>query len=356
MIDIALKAQTGGHTTDVAFTVGGGVTALIGPSGAGKSTLARLIAGLLAPAGGHVHIGGTSLYDSGTGTNVPAHRRGIGLVPQDSALFPHLSVRRNIAFGCRVPDSEVTRLTDAAGITVLMDRMPHTLSGGEARRVAIVRALVAAPKLLILDEPLTGLDPVRRRDLMALIRAGARLSGVPVILITHEIEAMLFAADEAVLMAPGKSVTFGAIEAVLAHPETARLLAIDDAGSLIEATVTGREDGLIHCGFGDQTLLLPDEGEPAGARLRLRVLARDVALSKARIQDISILNQLPCTVVDAMARAGGFEISLDTGAGVLLRSRITARSHTGLALKAGDTVHALVKAVAVKEMLVETGL
>ncbi|WP_425531555.1 TOBE domain-containing protein [Kordiimonas marina] len=200
---------------------------------------------------------------------------------------------------------------------------------------------------------MTGLDPVRRRDLMTLIRTSARLSGVPVILITHQIEEMLFAADDAVLMAPARTVTSGPIETVLAHAETARLLNIDDAGSLIEATVGGRQDGLISCCNGNTSLMLPDDGEPEGCRLRLRVLGRDVALSKHALEDVSILNQIECRIAGVTERPSGYDIALETADGVQLKSRITMRSYKALNLKEGDTVFALIKAVAVKEMLVE---
>ena len=353
-IDIRWRARHGAG--QAAFSLGPGVTALIGPSGAGKTTLARMIAGLATPVSGSITTDRRTLFDKNAAKCLPPEARQIGYVPQDSALFPHMDVRANIDFGARASKRDIDGYIEAAGIAELLERQPHTLSGGEARRVAIVRALAAAPALLILDEPMTGLDPKRRRDLMRLVRTAARAAGIPVLLITHQVEEMLSCADHAVLMKNSVTVVAGPIESVLEHPETAALLDIDDAGALLSVTVGKRAHGLIEAALGDTNIFLPDDGEPVGASLRLRILARDVAIALARPSGLSIVNQIECTLDAIRKNGGGYALSLSPrGAGQTLISRITEKSFHDLALEEGMTVFALVKAVAVKELQLESG-
>jgi len=331
-----------------------GVTALIGPSGAGKTTLARILCGIKTDATGFISFGGKTLLQTTRRPTVFKRSRDIGLVMQDPALFPTMTVKDNIMLSCKLSAGELDKLLSITGTAGLLGRMPANLSGGEARRVAIVRAMAAKPALLILDEPMNGLDPKRRREIMALIRTLAHTSSTPVLLITHQLEEMLFAADQALLIEAGTILVAGPVEDVLVAPETQRLLGIDDAGSLVNAVVSGREDGLLVADISGELLYIADDGEPDGASLRLRILARDIALAPTKLDGISVLNQLEAKITHIDNTQSDVLITLRLAkTGLTLQSRITRKSCTAMGLKVDDTLYCLIKAVAVKELLSE---
>lgn len=348
--NIHLKWEMDGQFCKAAFQLAAkGVTALIGPSGAGKTSLARLLAGLDTASNGYIKQGAITLFDSNTGFNMPAHQRGIALVAQENALIPTLSVTQNIKLTCCLAKQPLSELIATAEITPLLNRRIGTLSGGEARRVAIVRALASNPKLLILDEPMTGLDPKRRQSMLAHIKKLAAQTKTPVLLITHYLEDMLLAADDALLMADGNILQAGKMEHVLAHPLTAENLGIDDAGSLLLATVSERKDGLLIADLGDESLLIPDDGEETDTKLHLRILARDVGLSASTHKDMSILNQLKVTVTGLTERDNDIIVQLKLKAsGQILSSRISRLSAKRMNVTVGAELYALIKAVAVK--------
>lgn len=187
-LDVAYAYPTG-FAVEVAFATDAGVTALVGPSGSGKSTLLQLIAGLLAPDRGRIAAGGEVLVDTGSRTWVPARDRAVGVVFQDSLLFPHLDVRANLTYGSRrrpVRSVAFERVVEVLGVGELLDRYPATLSGGEARRVAIGRALLRGPRLLLLDEPWAGLDDARRDRVIALVESVIAEWEIPTLLVSHD--------------------------------------------------------------------------------------------------------------------------------------------------------------------------
>jgi|GEM_PF-179518 len=354
ILQVDISWRMNGKSARAQFDLQSGVTALVGPSGAGKTTLARILCGLEEGASGSILLDDKALFHRGKSVNEPAHRRAIGLVMQENALFPTMTVSDNIALGSVMTDAELLPIIEVTGITKLMHRMPETLSGGEARRVSIARAVAAKPRLLILDEPMSGLDPKRRKKIMTLIRQIAGVTGTPILMITHQIEEMLHVADHALLMQDGQIVFRGSIEDVLSARETTDALGVNDAGCVLTATVTGREHGLLKTDTGGDTLYIADDKEPNGAKLRLRILAQDVALSLEPLRGVSIVNQLPGTITSIEMRASDDLVTIAlAGSGSALRSKITKRSTALLALKAGTQVHCLVKAVAVKEMLAE---
>lgn len=178
-----------GPDTEVAvrFSSGAGLTALFGPSGAGKSSVLAMVAGLIRPDAGHVRVGGETLF--GEGVNVPADRRAAGYVFQDARLFPHYRVRGNLLYGARRAGGVsmgLDEIADFLGIAHLLDRWPRTLSGGEAQRVAIGRALLSGPRFLLMDEPLASLDVARRQEIMALIERVRDELGLPILYVSHD--------------------------------------------------------------------------------------------------------------------------------------------------------------------------
>lgn len=185
--DVAVSLARGDADGDFAgdFVVrGGGVTALVGPSGSGKTSVLLAIAGLVRPSAGHIRVGGRLLFDAAAGIDVPVRERRLGLVFQDNRLFPHLSVRANLGYARAATPAKIAAMADRLGIAGLLDRWPRHLSGGEARRVALGRALLAKPAALLLDEPLAHLDPARAAALLELIAEASQ--GVPLLHVTHD--------------------------------------------------------------------------------------------------------------------------------------------------------------------------
>jgi molybdate transport system ATP-binding protein len=328
---------------NTSITVNKGVTALIGPSGAGKSTLARVLAGL------HDSCGDITLNGEAINHLTPAERD-IGLVMQEPTLFPTMTVIDNIMLANKLAQDELQKLMAMTDVQHIATKAVTKLSGGEARRVAVVRALAAKPKLLILDEPMNGLDPRRRKNMILLIRKISQLSETPIILITHQIEEMLGAADQAILINEGFILRQGPVSDVLAAPETGKYLGINDPGCLITAEVTGRQDDLLVANIGGQSLYLSDDGEPLGSHVRLRILARDIALSKQTLKDVSVLNQLQATISEINETEDTAIVTLQLN-GCHLKSRITKKSLKDMQLSSGMSIHLLIKAVAVKELM-----
>jgi len=348
-IDISWRQQ--GLKCRAAFDLPEGVTALIGPSGAGKTSLARMIAGLDTPISGTIRFKDNVLFNSQRNRNIRTSERNIGLVMQQAALFPHLTVEQNILFSSRATHESVADATHLLDISSLLNRDTTTLSGGETKRVAIARAIAATPTLLILDEPMNGLDPKARAVLLPMIKKLAHSSGVPVLMITHHLEDMLRVADYAVLMRPREVVTHGSLEQVLAAPECNDLLGIADAGQLLTATVTDRRDDLLRADLGGDILYLPDMGENVGSKAILRIFASDISIAKSRVEDVSIINQLEAgiTHIEQAGNQATLTLKLAKG-GAVLTSRLTTQSVSRLGLKAGDLVFALIKAVSVKDI------
>lgn len=186
--DLDLTKRLGGAGIACRIAAGEGLTVLFGPSGAGKTSILNMVAGLVEPDAGHVRVGGETLFDAGAGIDVPVAERRAGYVFQEPRLFPHLRVRANLLYGWREGALDVDETIALLGIAHLLDRWPRTLSGGEARRVAIGRALLSNPRFLLLDEPLSSLDRARREEIMALIERLRDTAGLPILMVTHDRE------------------------------------------------------------------------------------------------------------------------------------------------------------------------
>ena len=336
---------------DIALPVRG-ITALFGPSGAGKTSCLRAIAGLDRGSNGTVSLGHEVWQDSAQRLFVPSHRRRLGYVTQEANLFVHRSVSGNLDYGYRRAGrpKHIDRdaLIDQFGLRPLLGRRVDALSGGERQRVAIVRALLSDPSLLLFDEPLSALDTTARSDLLGQLETLHAALAVPMIYVSHAIDEVARLADHLVLLDAGRVVAQGPLQATLTRLDLPAALA-EAVGAVIEGTVVGHDahDHLTELAFTGGTLLIPRRGDVVGQRLRCRIGARDVVLTHERQSGSSALNQLRARVV-AMAGADHPSqclVQLDAGGSVLL-ARITQRSWHALALAPGSEVWAQVKAVA----------
>ncbi len=330
-----------------------GITALYGRSGAGKTSIVNMIAGLLRPDRGRVAIDGRCLYDAAAGIDLAPERRRIGYVFQEPRLFPHLSVRGNLTYGRRfAPKGErfvgLDQVIGLLGLDGLVERRPVTLSGGERQRVAIGRALLAAPRLLLMDEPLASLDAARRGEILPYIERLRDELGLAIVYVSHVTEEVVRLADTLVLLSDGAVAAVGPVEDIMSRLDLRPLTGRWEAGAVIEAKVAGhdRRFGLSRLDFGAGRLMVPRVELPIGAAVRVRIRARDVTIALERPQDTSVLNQLPGRVVEIGAPDGPL-VDLRLDVGTPLWARITARSLHELGLQVGTPVYALIKAIAI---------
>ena len=353
-LSVALRHRFADTEIDVAFEVPTpGVTALFGPSGAGKSTVIKTIAGLLRPAQSRVVHEGEVLADSGAGIWVRPERRRIGLVFQEARLFPHMSVAGNLRFGlrrapgARIGFDEVVALLDLGR---LMARRPHSLSGGERQRVAIGRALLAQPRLLLMDEPLASLDAPRKAEILPFLARLDTVLRVPILYVTHALEEVGRLADSLVLITDGRVVAAGPLSEIAGRADLP-LAQRDDAAAMLTAVV-GAHDGARGLtrltAAGAEWWVRLVEAEP-GRQLRIRIPAREVILARQAPEAISVHNVIAGTTLrvasDPPRRAALVEIALPAGR---LLARVTPDAVLRLGLAPGEPVLALVKSVAIE--------
>jgi molybdate transport system ATP-binding protein len=358
MIEARLRLPRDGFTLDVALSLPErGVSALFGPSGCGKTTVLRALAGL-ERAAGRVALGSEVWQDDAAGAFVPTHRRALGYVIQDAALFPHLDVQRNLDYGRRrIPPAlrriEPEQIVGLLGIAHLMRRRPDTLSGGERQRVAIARALATSPRLLLMDEPLAALDAQRKAEVLPYLdRLHAELA-IPIVYVSHAVDEVARLAHHLVLLDRGRVVAAGPLADMMARLDlpTARG---EGAGVVLDAVVAERDApwqlARLQVGDGDFGLWARDQGLPVGSAVRVRVLARDVSLTRAPQTGTSIGNQLAGTV-EAIADDEHAALALvRVRVGVVpVVARLTRRSAFALQLAPGQPIWAHVKTVALME-------
>ncbi len=348
---VALSHTYPGFTLDVTFEVNARVTALFGPSGSGKSTIINAVAGLLRPDAGQIKAGAHVLTDTNHRINVPPHLRRVGYVFQDARLFPHLTVQQNLAFGgWFAPKSNVSfgEVVAMLGLNPLLTRRPGTLSGGERQRVAIGRALLANPQILLMDEPLAALDEGRKAEILPYLEHLRDRAEMPILYVSHSVAEVARLASSVIMLQAGKILRSGTVAEVFSDPSLVTSLGVRDAGSVIEAVVAAQDDdGLTRLETSAGPIWLPRVSASIGTRIRIRIAAQDVMLALARPQGMSALNILPATVAALRSGDGpGAIVQLQVGKDLLL-ARITRRSATTLGLAVGKEIFAVLKSVAV---------
>lgn len=360
-MEVDLQHDFGGFTLDARFEVPGGLTVLYGRSGAGKTAIINAVAGVQKVDRGRVAVGGRVLLDTARGVNLPPHKRRLGYIFQEARLFPHLSVAQNLRYGrwfapraVRAARAEMGHVVEMLGIGHLLARRPGALSGGEKQRVAIGRALLAAPELILADEPLAALDAERKSEILPYFERLREEVKVPILYVSHAASEVARLATSVVAVAAGRVVAQGPAAQVLGDPGVSPAGA-REAGAMIAAKVLRRHaDGLAELAAGEARLLLPDQGLAVGRAVRVRIAAHDVILSRGRPAGLSALNILPGRVAELrQGRGPGALVAVDSAAGRIL-ARVTQRSVAALGLAPGVDVFAVIKSVAVAPVDVGT--
>jgi molybdate transport system ATP-binding protein len=354
MLDVDIGVRRGAFALQAAFRSDAPIVALFGRSGSGKSTIVNAIAGIVAPERGRIVIGERVLYDSERGIDLPPENRRVGFVFQDALLFPHLDVRANLAYGERLTPAaerfvDHERVIALLGIGSLMERRPANLSGGEKQRVAIGRALLASPRILLLDEPLASLDGARKGEILAYIEVLRDELRLPMVYVSHAIEEVTRLADRVVVIADGVVIGEGDTTDALSRPEIGALTGRAEEGAVIDARIASHDArfGLSTLTFDGGELVVPNVVAPPGETVRVRIRARDVSLSLQDPGRISIQNVLEARVVSMGGEVGAIiDVALRVGP-TLLVARITRKAASDLGIAPGMTVHALVKAVSI---------
>jgi molybdate transport system ATP-binding protein len=361
-LKVAVEKRLGSFLLDVAFDAPTpGIVALFGPSGCGKSTTINIIAGLLVPDHGEISLGEDVLLDTRRKIAIAAERRGIGYVFQDARLFPHLNVASNLRYAQRrarrAPYVSLERVLAMLDLEPLLSRRVHRLSGGERQRVALGRALLSQPRLLLLDEPLAALDRDRREEVLPYLETLRDQLSIPMIYVSHQFDEVLRLATHIVLMQAGKVAAEGGITQMSLDPKLRALIGPDAVGAVIDGTVLGEDaaSGLTRVRVGNGELKIEAARLVAGARMRVQLLARDVIVSTRMPQYLSVRNSLPGVVTaiedDGTGNAadlGSDLVSIDIGAGASILARVTRAATRELELAVGAAVWALVKAVSLR--------
>ncbi|MEM7079805.1 MAG: molybdenum ABC transporter ATP-binding protein [Pseudomonadota bacterium] len=351
MLEVSLQHRLGGFTLDAEFTAPAGITVLFGRSGSGKTSIVNSIAGLQQPTQARVILNGDTLSDTTNGIHKPTHARRLGYIFQEGRLFEHLSVRDNLRYGQRFNPAGRLGLADIVellGIGDLQHRNIRTLSGGEKQRVAIGRALLSQPRMLLADEPLAALDKERKAELLPYFKHLNDSLGIPVLYVTHATDEVLQLATTVIVMDDGKVARQGEPSLVFAQPSAA-FEDSRDIGSVLDATVDQHhDDGLTELQVGAGRLLVPETASTTGTQVRVRIAAQDVLLARSRPQGLSALNVLSGTIEKLEPHSSSSVIvHLASPVGPLV-ARITRRSLQNLGLEQGTNVFAIIKTVALE--------
>jgi molybdate transport system ATP-binding protein len=358
MLSVAVKKRRGSFSLDARFELPTpGVVALFGRSGCGKTTLVNAIAGLLDADSGRVALDDLLLLDTEQQINVPPERRRIGYVFQDARLFPHLSVAANLKYGeRRAPPQRFVTLDDVAGLLDLgrlMDRRTHQLSGGERQRVAIGRALLSQPRLLLLDEPLASLDAARRDEVLPYLETLRDQLAIPMVYVSHDFDEVLRLATYVVLMESGNTIAQGGVGEMSLNRGLRSIIGADAVGAIVDGTVLGVDpsSGLLRVklGHGELRVEAADATDAAaGATLRVQLLARDVIVATQEPRHLSVRNSLAGVIVAVTSDDVDSDlIAIDVG-GTMIMARVTKAATRDLALEPGLPAWALVKAVSLR--------
>lgn len=352
MLQLDFTQQLGNLTLEVAAQLpSSGITAIFGVSGAGKTSLINAIVGLSRPQRGQIVLNERTLFDAERRIFLPPEKRRVGYVFQDARLFPHYRVKGNLQYGMPASmQSQFDMLVSLLGIEHLLGRYPLTLSGGEKQRVAIGRALLSAPEILLMDEPLAALDLPRKRELMPYLLRLAKQVNIPILYVSHSMEEILQLAGRVLILDNGQVKAYGPLEQVWASSALRPWLPREGQSSVLRVTLDRQHADYAMSGLalGDQLLWVSRQDQPIGTALRLRIDASDISIALQPPVGSSIRNILPARVEECLLLDAQVEVRL-TIAGQTLWARITPWARDELALKTGQWVFAQIKSVSISQ-------
>jgi molybdate transport system ATP-binding protein len=358
MLDVAARLRRGNFELEAKFTAPTpGVTALFGRSGCGKTTLINIIAGLVDARAAYVDLDGCTWVDSSRALRIPAEQRRIGYVFQDARLFPHFTVRGNLLYGARrapapLPPDKFDDVVSLLGLAPLLARRPAQLSGGEKQRVALGRALLSQPRLLLLDEPLASLDAARREEILPYLERLRDNYAIPMVFVSHQFDDVLRLATHLVVMDAGRVTAAGDVGTVSLSPALQDIVGPDALGAVVEGAVIAVDAGsdLAEIAVGAGRLHVPAQSLRPGQVLRAQLFARDVIIALSEPHGLSVRNRLRGEIVAVTATGMSDLVEIDVG-GVIVLSRVTRAATRELDLRPGLAVWVLVKAVSVSAHL-----
>ncbi|QKN82697.1 molybdenum ABC transporter ATP-binding protein ModC [Scandinavium goeteborgense] len=350
MLELNFTQTLGNHCLTINESLpAAGITAVFGVSGAGKTSLINAISGLTKPQQGRIVLNKRVLNDTEKRICLSPEKRRIGYVFQDARLFPHYKVRGNLRYGmAKSMAGQFDKMVSLLGIEALLDRLPGSLSGGEKQRVAIGRALLTAPELLLLDEPLASLDIPRKRELLPYLQRLAREINIPMLYVSHSLEEILHLADKVLVLEDGKVKAFGNLEDVWGSSVMHPWLPQDQQSSVLKVTVLEHHPhyAMTALALGDQHLWVNKLEQPVHSSVRIRVQASDVSLVLQPPVQTSIRNVLRAKVVQCYDNNGQVEVQLEVG-GRTLWARISPWARDDLAVKPGQWLYAQIKSVSI---------
>lgn len=329
-------------------------TGIFGPSGAGKSTLLHLISGLVRPSSGRVVLDGTVLDDVAAGVHIPTHRRRLGVVFQHGHLFPHRKVSENLRYGEKLVPSVERKISFAKVVELLelgsfLDRLPKELSGGERQRVALGRALLCSPRLLLFDEPLAALDRGLKRQILPFLRRIRETCAIPLLHVSHDLSEILTLTEDLVVMDHGRIVAHGPIVQIAQLPGVLPLLHDLGLVNVLHGTISGHsvEDGLSKITLpGGQEIVAPLVASPLQSSLDVLLRPEDIVLATAKISQISLQNQIPGRITAITSTKDRVLVTVDIGASLLVE--VSPRAVRDMNLVVGQGIWCFFKALAVQ--------
>ncbi|MEN4685648.1 molybdenum ABC transporter ATP-binding protein ModC [Pantoea agglomerans] len=350
MLSLNVMQQQGDHVLEVDLQIPAkGITAIFGVSGAGKTSLINAISGLTQPQRGRIQLHDRLLFDAEQKIALPPEKRRIGYVFQDARLFPHYRVRGNLQYGMAPKmKAQFDSLVSLLGLEALLPRFPLSLSGGEKQRVAIGRALLTAPDMLLLDEPLASLDLPRKRELMPYLQKLAKQVEIPMLYVSHSLEEILQLADNVLVLDAGKVKAFGPLERVWSSSAMRPWLPVSELTSVLRVQVLEQHPDypMTALSLGDQHIWVSRVNQPVKTPLRIRIASADVSLALQPPHNTSIRNILPAQVVELVEVGDQVEVKLRIGISELW-ARITPWARDELGIRPDQWLYAQIKSVSV---------